>query len=189
MPSLSSAILFDFNTFNVLKNPSTATNHNFYRILTESSSEPKIDLRRVVQNTIVDCSRIVNDAPSLLSDYTSIISMGMEAEGDRSNAIDKYYLNRLPGQNIRELQARLTKVKNLDIHIMSTLSITDYPQSKLESVLEASRTRLKTIRTKEKRDLVPCSIHKRVYTSVRAIHVYLDICAQVLKANMLQEIA
>lgn len=76
--------------------------------------------------------------------------MGMEAEGDRSNAIDKYYLNRLPGQNIRELQARLTKVKNLDIHIMSTLSITDYPQSKLESVLEASRTRLKTIRTKEK---------------------------------------
>lgn len=185
--ALALLFFFDFNTFNVLKNPSTATNHNFYRILTESSSEPKIDLRRVVQNTIVDCSRIVNDAPSLLSDYTSIISMGMEAEGDRSNAIDKYYLNRLPGQNIRELQARLTKVKNLDIHIMSTLSITDYPQSKLESVLEASRTRLKTIRTKEKREILFRAAYINAFTLLSgAIHVYLDICAQVLKANMLQ---
>ena len=184
---LALLFFFDFNTFNVLKNPSSATNHNFYRILTESACEPKIDLRRIVQNTIIDCSRIVNDAPSLMADYSSIISMGLEAEGDRSNAIDKYYFNRLPGQNIRELQARLTKVKNLDIHIMSTLSITDYPQSKLESVLEESRARLKTVRTKDKRETLFRAAYVSAFTLLSgAIHVYIDICAQVMKTNILQ---
>lgn len=190
-PSLCLALallfFFDFNTFNVLKNPSSATNHNFYRILVESASETKIDLRRIIQNTIVDCSRIINDTPSLMNDYASIISMGLEAEGDRSNAIDKFYLNRLPGQNIRELQARLTKVKNLDIHIMSILSITDYPQSKLESVLENSRNQLKMVKGKEKREIIFRAIYVSAFTLLSsAIHVYLDICAQVLKANILQ---